>query len=97
MAYGLRLYDSTGAVTFDSNSFSVRMVYRAQVTTSSSASTVITVPNFDGSKGVVWFDFGTSQPSSQVEPNYTISGSTVTVLPYANPTGGLFINAVQFS
>lgn len=100
MSYGLQVFDSFGGLSFDSNSYSIRMVYRVGFIPNANSSQTFTIPGFDPAKGVIWLETPWIGSGSTISQRFTISGNVVTILPAAFAGGtGLtnYINAIMFS
>ena len=97
MSYGLQVFDGGGALVFDSNSLTRRMVCRVAFLTSTNQQTIV-IPGFDATKGVVWLDTTWSGSTSTFAQRFTVSGNTVTILvSYFNTNQTDYLNAVIFS
>ncbi|MGE9760927.1 hypothetical protein [Pseudomonas sp. PDM20] len=97
MSYGLQVFDGGGGLLFDSNAFTCRMVYRVAFQTSTSQQTIV-IPGFDPAKGVVWLDTTWAGSGTTFAQRFTVSGSTVTILPsYFSTNQTDYLNAVMFS
>lgn len=93
MSYGLQIRNGAGQVIFDSNSFSIRLIYRAEVVGKGFTNITVSVPGFDPAKGVVWLYYKEGQ-SVVGTINPLLSGSDVTFM--ANSGAIVIINAVHF-
>lgn len=97
MSYGLQVFDGGGALVFDSNSLTCRMVYRVAFQTSTNQQTIV-ISGFDATKGVVWLDTTWSGSTTTFAQRFTVSGNTVTILgSYFNTNQTDYLNAVMFS
>lgn len=100
MSYGLQVFDSFGGLSFDSNSYSIRMVYRVAFTPNSRSNQTFTIPGFDPAKGVIWLETPWNGSGTTISQRFTVSGNVVTIPPAAF-AGGIsltnYINAIMFS
>lgn len=95
MSYGMRTRSAGGSILFDSNNYSLRMVYRRDLGSIPQGLSV-TVPGFDGSKGVMFVVCNTPDSRSWI-PRHTISGSTITFGWSGDVTANYTLYAVMFS
>lgn len=91
MAFGLQVRDAFGGVTFDSNSFSVRLIYQTTQSVGSNGGT-ISLPGFDSTKGVAWARYTDFQSS----PTYTVNANSITI-GFIGATRNVTVYALMFS
>ncbi|MEL7937689.1 hypothetical protein [Pseudomonas delhiensis] len=94
MSYGLQVRNANGAVVFDSNSFSVRQIYRAEIVGQGFNNITIAIPGFDPARGVVWGYYKEGQSQVGTIDMSSISGGAVTFQAVSGAT--VIINAVHF-
>lgn len=94
MSYWLRVQDANGKTIYDSNSYSVRVIYNQSFTNpgSSLATFTHTVTGDLGSSHMIWVEG--ARGSMDMPFKYAVSGTTVTVQAYAGST--YVIYAVSF-
>ena len=94
MSYGLRIQDRNGKTIYDSNSYSVRVIYNQSFSNNGSALATFThiVTGDLGANYMIWVEG--ARGAGDMPFKYTVSGTTVTVQAYAGST--YVIYAVSF-
>lgn len=94
MSYGLRVQDANGKTIYDSNSYSVRVIYNQSFSNNSEYTTISThtVTGDLGYSYMIWVEG--SRGAGDMPAKYSVSGRDVSVTAY--PMTTYVIYAVSF-